>query len=115
MAATITQQGNAQTPGAAERVTATIAGDAAYPNPAGYVFTPQQFGFTSRITKIENPIAQSVATGAWDPVVVPTFASDGSGAIVSFALHLIVQTTGVEVANGVSVANARFLMNLEGN
>lgn len=115
MAAGITQQGNAQVPGAAARVSATIAGDNAYPNPAGYVFTPQQFGFNSRITKIESPTAQSVATGAWDPVVVPTYASDGSGAIVSFALHLVVQTTGVEVANGVNVSAARFLLNLEGN
>jgi hypothetical protein len=114
MALTITQQGPGQVPGAAVRKTFTMAGDAAYPNPAGYVVTAALLGL-QRITKIESPNADTVASGAWDPVVVPTYASDGSGNIVSFALHLVVQTTGVEVANGVNVANANFLVNVEGN
>lgn len=114
MSASVTQQGPQSVPGNWTRKCFTIGGDNSYPNPAGYVFTPASFGM-SVLRMVENPIAATVASGAWDPVIVPTYASDGSGAISSFALHLIVQSTGVEVANAVNVSNASFTVWMEGN
>lgn len=114
MAATLTQQGPASVPGNWTRKLFTVVGDSSYPNPAGYVLTPASFGF-SVLRKVADPIASTVAAGAWDPVIVPTYANDGSGAITSVALHLIVNTTGVEVANGVNVSTANFSLWVEGN
>ena len=114
MAATVTQKGTARVPGDAQSKIFTISGDAAYPNPAGYVFTPSQFNF-QRITKIYEPVNSTVASAAWSPVIIPTYASDGSDVIVSFALHLVVATTSAEVANGVNVSTAVFSFIIEGN
>lgn len=113
MAVTLTL-GTKRVPGSASRVPVTIQGDNSYPNPAGYVVTAAQLGL-NRITKIDNPIAATVASGVWDPVVVPTYLGDGTSDMSQFALHLIVNTTGVEVANAVNVTNANFILYVEGN
>lgn len=113
MAATKTLKGTPKVPGAAASQTLRVQGDASYPNPAGYLLSPSDFGF-SRIQRIFCPVANTVASGAWDPVLVPTYDAT-SDYITSVALHLIVNTTGVEVANAVNVSNADFQIIAEGN
>lgn len=99
-------------PGASVQQQSLIALDASYPNPAGYVFTPASFGF-SLIRKIVGIDPATLAAGLYTVVLVPTFNTDGT--VASFALHLIVGTTGVEVANAVNVATSSFLAIIEGN
>jgi hypothetical protein len=99
-------------PGADTLVQATITGDAAYPNPAGYPLTPDQFGLKVLKRVIELQPA-TVAAAVWTPVAVKTFNVDGS--IASVSLHLVVGTTGVEVANGVNVSTAAHYVLVEGN
>ena len=101
-------------PGASIQVQNTIALDNSYPNPAGYVFTPASFGFNI-IRKIINIEAINIpAAATWLYWIVPTFATDNLS-MTSFALHLAVTSTGVEVANAVNVSTASFLMTVEGN
>ena len=112
MSVTITQVAKA-VPGASEQRTTTVALDNSYPNPAGYVFTPASFGLTV-IRKIANIEPNNLpAAATWVYWIVPTY--DASGNITSFALHLAVVSTGVEVANGVNVSTASFNIVVEGN
>lgn len=114
MAVTITKVSQA-VPGASLQVSTTVALDNSYPNPAGYVFTPASFGL-NRITKIVNVEPVNLpAAATWVYWIVPTATSDGSGAIASFALHLAVVATGVEVANAVNVSTASYNIVVDGN
>ena len=99
-------------PGADTLVVATVTGDAAYPNPAGYPLTPDQFGLRVIRRVIEFRPA-SVAAAVWTPVGVQTLNADGS--IATLALRLVVGTTGAEVANGVTVSTAVFNVVVEGD
>lgn len=101
-------------PGASVRKNVLLALDNSYPNPAGYVLTPATFGLTL-LKSICYAGAGTLTAGLYEPVLIPTYASDGSGNIVSIALHLIVGTTGVEVANAVNVSAASLLFIVEGN
>ena len=113
MAATITIE-NAAVPGASIRKNVLVALDASYPNPAGYVLTAATFGLTY-LKSICYAGAGTLAAGTFEPVIMPTYATDASGNISSVALHLIVGTTGVEVANTTSVATSSLLFIVEGN
>lgn len=109
----IVQQGVNRVPGDATRKMIQLTGDAAYPT-GGYPVTAAQLGF-QRITKIGAANAAAVASLAWDPAIIPAYASDGSGAITGFNLALAVSTTGVQVANGVNVGAGVWTVNVEGN
>lgn len=101
-------------PGASAQTLSTIALDTSYPNPAGYVFTPQSFGLTY-LRKIKNLEPTSLpAAATWSYWIVPTFSTDGQF-ILSFALHLAVVSTGVQVANAVDVSTATYTIEVEGN
>ncbi len=113
MSQTITLKGTPKVPGAFESQTIRWQGDASYPAATGYVLTPASFGF-NRIQRVFDPICNTAASAAWDPVLVPTYDATGDF-IVSLALRLIVQTTGVEVANTVTVATSDFNIIAEGN
>jgi hypothetical protein len=114
MAVTLVQKGVPTVPGATVQSVFTVTPDTSYPNPAGYVFTPASFGFNI-LRKIKNVEPTSLpAVGTWNYWVVPTYnANDGS--ITSFALHLAVVATGVEVANAVNVSTATYVIEVEGN
>lgn len=112
MAQTVTLKGTPKVPGHTVSQAATWVGDASYPNPAGYVLTPALFNL-SRIGRI-FVVPNTVAAGAWDFNLIPTYDATGDF-ITSVALHLIVQTTGAEVANGVNVAAASCTLYVEGN
>lgn len=112
MAVTATLVGIPVVPGASYQKLYTLTADNSYPNPAGYVLTPATFGF-SVLKKIVDAIPATVAAGKWEIVLVPTYASDGS--MTSVALHLIVSTTGVEVANGVDTSTFVGTLIVEGN
>lgn len=114
MAAAIVQQGPDTVPGASVQEVDVITLDTSYPNPAGYVFTAASFGL-SILKKVIFAGSASLAAGAFEPVIIPTYATDGSGNILSFALHLIVGTTGVEVANAVNVSTVALTFVIEGN
>jgi hypothetical protein len=113
MAATLTQKGLSVVPGDKAQSKFTLALDASYPNPAGYVFTPASFGL-NKIRKIVNIEPGSLAAGAtWAYWIVETLDADNN--IASFALHLAVVATGVEVANAVNVSTASYSIVVEGN
>jgi hypothetical protein len=100
-------------PGASVQVAETLALDTSYPNPAGYVFTPASFGLTI-LRKVVNIEPTSLAAAAtWTYWLVPTYNTDGT--IASFAMHLAVVATGVEVANAVNVSTATYTVVVEGN
>lgn len=113
MAQSITLKGTPKVPGAFTRQAIVWGGDASYPNPSGYTLTPANFGL-SRIVCIDDPINSTVGSGVWNPELVPTFDATGDY-IQSIALHLRINSTGAEVANGVSVTGAVFLIYAEGN
>lgn len=113
MAVTLVAEGVPTVPGASVQRLFTLALDASYPNPAGYVFTPASFGLVI-LRKIKNLETTSLAAAAtWAYWYVPTFNTDGT--IASFALHLAVVSTGVEVANAVDVHTATYTIEVEGN
>jgi hypothetical protein len=56
----------------------------------------------------------SIAGAAYQEAIIPTYNADGV-TIASFALHLIVGSTGVEVANGVNVSTTSVSLIVEGN
>jgi hypothetical protein len=113
MAVTLAVKIGPTVPGASVHVSETLALDNSYPNPAGYVFTPASFGLTY-LKKIVNIEPTSLAAAAtWTYWIVPTFNSDGT--IASFAFHLAVVSTGVEVANAVNVSTATYTIVVEGN
>lgn len=111
MAATVVQIART-VPGSDTLVGATFTGDTAYPNPAGYVLTPDQFGLRVLRRVIECRPA-TVAAGVWTPVLVKTLNADGS--IATLALHFVVATTGAEVANNVNLTTAVFDFLVEGD
>lgn len=111
MAATVSIKQSA-VPGASVKQQSLIALDTSYPNPAGYVFTAASFGFNI-LRQIIGFDPATVAAGLYTVVIIPTFNTDNT--IASFALHLIVGTTGVEVANAVNVSTSSFLAVMEGN
>ena len=113
MAQSITLKGIPKVPGAFTRQAMAWGGDASYPNPAGYTLTPANFGL-SRIQCVDDPIPMTVGAGVWTPETVPTFDATGDY-IVSLSVHLRVNSTGAEVANGVNVTGAQFLIYVEGN
>lgn len=100
-------------PGASLVVPLTVALDASYPNPAGYVFTPASFGLNIIRTVRNIEPVNLPAAATWVYWIVPTY--DAQGNISSFALHLAVVATGVEVGNGVNVSTASYNMVIEGN
>lgn len=114
MAVTLAIVGTPRVPGASVQSVFTLTLDNSYPNPAGYVFTPASFGLTS-IRKIMNIEPTSLpASATWSYWIVPTVnANDGT--ITSFAMHLAVVSTGVEVANTVNVSTATYNVIVEGN
>ena len=113
MSLSIILKGVPKVPGFATQQVALITGDAAYPNPAGYVLTAATFNLTV-LKKIVSVTPATAAALAFDYAVVPTYSTDGEN-ITSAALHLAVSTTGVEVANGVSVITAAVTVIAEGN
>lgn len=100
-------------PGSQYRVDSLVTLPNPYPNPAGVVFTPSDFGL-NRIAAFEEVVPANLAAGINTPVVVPTYTTDGQNSIASFALHLIVATTGVEVANGVDLSTSQYLVSVLG-
>lgn len=112
MAFSVAQNGIPVVPGATYRKLFTFTGDTSYPNPAGYVLNAATFGFTI-LKNIISVNPATVAAGVWEIVIVPTYAADGS--ISSAALHLVVNSTGVEVANAVNVSTFVCTMIVEGN
>jgi hypothetical protein len=113
MAQSITLKGTPKVPGATASQAVAWTGDTSYPNPAGYVITAAQLGFI-RLSRVLAAVPNTAAAGAWDFNVIPTYDATGDF-ITSFAIHLIVQTTGVEVANAVNVALASATLYVEGN
>lgn len=116
MAVTVTTQ-NFAAPGASIAKTVAVALDSSYPNPAGYVLTPATFGFNV-LRRIVYAAAATLAAGAYEPVLIPTYSTDqanGTQIITSVALHLIVGSTGVEVANAVNVSTSTLTFIVEGN
>lgn len=113
MAVTVTNKGVPKPPGDKFYFKTTVALDNSYPNPAGYVFTPATFGLgcICNIVNIEPINLPAAAT--WSYWIVPTFNTDGT--IGSFAMHLAVLSTGVEVANAVNVSTASYAFTIEGN
>jgi hypothetical protein len=101
-------------PGASIRKKFLLALDNSYPNPAGYVLTPATFGL-STLKEVTFSGAASLPAGLYEPVLIPTYATDGSGNILSIALHLIIGTTGAEVANAVDVHTSTLAFAVEGN
>jgi hypothetical protein len=100
-------------PGASFTIPAAITGDTSYPA-GGYVFTPTQFGFT-RIHRIPGAYFNTLAGAeGFEFALIPTFASDGV-TILSFAVRLVVSTTGAEVATGASVATVGIALEIEGS
>jgi hypothetical protein len=93
-------------------VQATLAGDTAYPNPAGYPLTPDAFGLRV-IRKIVSVRPANVASGAWVPVIETTLNQDFS--VATAAIKLLVATTAVQVANGVNVSASSFIVVVEGD
>lgn len=114
MAPTVTLKAPPTTPGDKFLVRNVVALDSSYPNPAGYVFTPASFGL-SVIRNINVEPINLPAAATWSYWVVPTFTTDGLNNIASFALHLAVVSTGVEVANAVNVSTASYVITVEGN
>ena len=102
-----TSLGQRFVPGARFDVVATITLDAAYPNPAGYVITPATFGLTLLQRLILGQFT-TIAGASYELAIVPTLATDGSGNILSAAIHVVLGTTGVEVANGVTLTGVSF-------
>ena len=101
---------NQAVPGAFIRKNYSIALDNSYPNPAGYVFTPEDFGLKA-IREISAPSAATLAAGKNNAVIIPTYSGDF---ITSFALHLVVASTGLEVANAVDVSTSTYSLTVEG-
>jgi len=100
-------------PGASVEKLVTVTLDNSYPNPAGYVFTAASFGLTVLRTVVFN--AFTTLLGAKnEPVLIPTYNADGV-TLASVALHLIVGTTGNEVANAVDVSTTSFSLIVGGN
>lgn len=114
MAVSLVNKGLPTVPGASFSQTVLVTGDTSYPNPAGYVFTPASFGLNV-ITKVVSVTPATVAALAWDYAIVPTYSTEGLSRITSLALHLAVSTTGVEVANTVTVATSAVTIIVEGN
>lgn len=113
MSLTVAAKGVPAPPGDKYSYVLTVALDASYPNPAGYVITPALLGL-NRLKKITNIEPTTLpAVGTWSYWIVPTFDADGY--ITSFAMHLAVVSTGVEVANAVNVSTASYLFTIEGN
>lgn len=112
MAFAVVQVGIPVVPGASYQKVITFTGDNSYPNPAGYVVTPATFGLNI-LKKIISAVPVTVAAGKWDIVLTPTYASDGS--ITSCALHLMVSSTGLEVANAVDTSTFVATLIVEGN
>lgn len=113
MSVSVVLKGLPKVPGYATQQIALVTGDTSYPNPAGYILTAASFGLTL-LKKIVSVTPATVAALAWDYAIVPTYSTDGES-ITSAALHLAVSTTGVEVANGVTVATAAVTIVAEGN
>lgn len=113
MSQTITLRGVPKVPGAYASQTLRWQGDASYPASTGYVVTPANVNMI-RFSRIVSVTPNTAAAAAWDPIIVPTYDATGDF-IVSFAVRLVVSTTAVELANGVTAANADFNIVVEGN
>ena len=100
-------------PGARQKKEVDIALDNSYPNPAGYVLTPATFGL-GRIASLIFAGGATLAAGLYEPVFVKTYLTDGSNDIASVAVHLVVGTTGAEVANAVDVSAVTLAFVVEG-
>jgi hypothetical protein len=113
MAVALVVKSGPTVPGASVQTLSTLTLDTSYPNPAGYVFTAASFGLTI-LRKVKNIEPTSLAAvGTWSYWIVYTYNTDGT--IASFALHLAVVSTGVEVANAVNVSTATYSIEVEGN
>lgn len=112
MAFSVAQVGIPEVPGASYRKEFTFTGDTSYPNPAGYVLNAATFGYTIW-KKLISVVPGTVAAGKWLAVVIPTYATDGS--ITSAALHLVIASTGLEVADTVNVSTYVSTLIVEGN
>lgn len=113
MAFSVVTKGLPVVPGSTVQQVVQFTGDASYPNPAGYVLTAATFGLTI-LKKIPEVIPATVAAGKWEIVLIPTYATDGQS-LTSVALHLVVSTTGVEIANAVDVSTFVATIIGEGN
>lgn len=109
MAATIVQI-NRRVPGDSFQQETTVQGDNSYPT-GGYIFTPQQFGYSSHFRRILEISPLNFASAAVVPVLIPTF---NNGIITSLALQLQVFASGAEVANATNVTAYTFLITTEG-
>lgn len=112
MAATIATNSSA-VPGASVEKLVTVTLDNSYPNPAGYVFTAASFGLTV-LRKVAFNAFTTLLGAKNEAAIIPTYNSDGQ-TIASVAVHLIVGTTGVEVANAVDVSTTSFSLIVGGN
>jgi hypothetical protein len=113
MSQTITLKGTPKVPGATVMQTATWVGDTSYPNPAGYILTPSLFNLV-RFKGVPRFAPRDAAAANWDYSLTPTYDATGEY-ITQFALHINVSSTGLEVANGVTVATAALTIEVEGN
>jgi hypothetical protein len=113
MAATVTRA-TRTVPGASFTTPVSILGDASYPA-GGYLFTAASFGYT-KLHRMPIGAYFNTLAGAqgFEFALVPIFASDGVS-LLGFALHLIVSSTGAEVATGASVATVGLQMEVEGS
>lgn len=112
MAATITQISSA-VPGASVEKLVNITLDTSYPNPAGYVFSAASLGVTV-LRKVVLNAFTTIAGAKYEIAMIPTYNADGQ-TIASIAVHLIVGTTGLEVANAVDVSGVSFQLIVGGN
>lgn len=87
-----------------------MALDASYPNPAGYTITPQAMGLSTiwGVNVIEGSGGTLSAVGA--NIYVPVSAT-GTG---NWAMHVFITSTGLEVANGVSLATVTIRIRVYG-
>ena len=109
----VTFKGLPKPPGDKYMYKANVALGNSYPNPGGFVITPATFGICCICNIVNIEPINLPAAATWSYWVVPTYATDGT--ITSFALHLAVVSTGVEVANAVNVSTASYAITVEGN
>lgn len=112
MAATTVVNSSA-VPGASVESLVTVTLDASYPNPAGYVFTAASFGLTV-LRKVVFSAFTTLLGARNEAVIIPTYNSDGQ-TLASVAIHMVISTTGAEVANAVDVHTTAFSLIVGGN
>jgi hypothetical protein len=105
-------QASKYVPGGLFRTVTNVTLDASYPT-GGYLVTPANLGFTVLRSLLAINIT-SLSGGAYEFSWIPTLNADGV-TIASALLAATVGSTGVQVANGVSLATVTLQVVAEGS